>query len=186
MKPANKYTKIAVLLHWLIALLITFNVILGLGLHYVPDSDVRPMIDLHKSFGITVLALAFIRFFWRFTHTPPPLPADYPAWERQLAHAAHVALYGLIFALPITGWVHDSAWSAAASHPMLLYWIIPWFRLGFITGLDPATKDMVHQLFGQVHTLLGYALYGVVGLHILGALKHQFFDKHRELQRMWR
>jgi len=186
MTPVDKYTKIAVLLHWLIALLITFNIILGLGSNYVPDADVRPMIDLHKSFGITILTLAFIRFFWRFTHTPPPFPPNYALWERNLAHAAHVLLYVLIFALPITGWIHDSAWSAAASHPMLLFWVIPWFRLGFITSLDPATKEMVHTLFGQIHTLLGYALYGVLALHILGALKHQFYDKHPELQRMWR
>jgi cytochrome b561 len=128
MTPVGKYTKIAVLLHWLIALLITFNIILGLGANYVPDADVRPMIDLHKSFGITILTLAFIRFFWRFTHTPPPFPPNYAVWERYLAHTAHVLLYVLIFALPITGWIHDSAWSAAASHPLLLFWVIPWFR----------------------------------------------------------
>jgi cytochrome b561 len=114
------------------------------------------------------------------------LPADYAVWERRLAGLAHVLLYVLIFALPITGWIHDSAWSAAASHPMMLFWVIPWFRLAFITGLDPATKDMVHTLFGTIHVWLGYCLYGVLALHILGALKHQFLDKHRELQRMWR
>jgi len=186
MITANKYTKIAVLLHWLIALLILCNIALGLGSNYVPDADVRKVIDLHKSIGITVLALAFIRFFWRFSHTPPPLPADYARWEHVAAQAAHVALYFLIFALPITGWIHDSAWSAAASHPMQLFWVIPWFRLGFITGLDPATKEMVHSLFGTIHVYLGYALYGVLGLHVLGALKHQFVDKQPELQRMWR
>lgn len=186
MKRTDKYTKIAVLLHWLIALLIACNVILGLGSHYVPDADVRPTIDLHKSIGITVLALAFVRFFWRFTHRPPALPADYARWEQYAAQAAHVALYILIFALPITGWIHDSAWDGAATHPMQLFWVIPWFRLGFITGLDPATKEMVHTLFGHIHTLLGYALYGVLALHVLGALKHQFIDKHPELQRMWR
>src|ERR1700710_3318576 len=91
MKPITKYTKIAVLLHWLISLLILCNVALGLGSGYVPDADVRPMIDLHKSIGITVLALAFVRFFWRFTHTPPALPADYPTWERQGGPAGRVA-----------------------------------------------------------------------------------------------
>jgi cytochrome b561 len=184
MPPAAKYTKIAVLLHWLIALLIICNIVLGLGSQYVPDADVRPMIDLHKSLGISVLGLAFIRFFWRFNHSPPPFPADYPKWEQNLAHTAHVALYVLIFAMPITGWIHDSAWSAAASHPMLLFWVIPWFRLSFITSLDPATKEMVHTLFGRVHTALSYALYGVLGLHVLGALKHQLIDKQAELQRM--
>jgi cytochrome b561 len=140
MPPAQKYTEIAVLLHWFIALLIIANIALGLGAGYVPDSYVRPMIDLHKSIGITVLALAFIRFFWRFNHTPPPLPAEYPPWERALAQTAHVLLYVLIFALPITGWIHDSAWDQAAAHPMQLFWVIPWFRLGFITGLDPLCR----------------------------------------------
>jgi len=186
MPPANKYTNIAVLLHWLIALLILCNIALGWATHFLPDPDIRPVIDLHKSIGITVLGLAFIRFFWRFNHTPPPLPADYPRWEVVLAHTAHVLLYVLIFAIPITGWIHDSAWNQAAAHPMMLFWVIPWFRLGFITGLDPATKDMLHGLFGQIHFYLGWTLDAVLLLHILGALKHQLVDKHPELQRMWR
>jgi cytochrome b561 len=186
MTRVGKYTSVAVVLHWAIALLIITNVVLGLGANYIPDVYVRPVIDLHKSIGITVLGLAFLRLAWRLTHKPPPLPEGYAWWERAAAQAAHVLLYVLIFALPLTGWIHDSAWSAAASHPMFLYWVIPWFRLGFITGLDPATKDAMHTLFGTVHTYLGYALYGVLGAHVLGALKHQFWDGERELQRMWR
>jgi len=186
MIATNKYTKIAVLLHWLIAFLILCNVSLGLGAGYAPDAFVRPMIDLHKSIGITVLALAFVRFFWRFSHPPPPLPKVYKPWEQQMAHAVHVLLYVLIFALPITGWIHDSAWDQAATHPMMLFWIIPWFRLGFITSLDPATKEMIHTQFGAIHHYLGYGLYGVLALHVLGAFKHQLVDKHPELQRMWR
>ena len=185
MTPADKYTKIAVLLHWLIAVLIIFNIILGLGANYVPDADVRPMIDLHKSFGITVLILFFLRLAWRLTHKPPAFPADYKPWETKAAHAAHIALYTLIIAIPFTGWIHDSAWSAAAGHPMKLYWFIPWFRLGFVTSLDPSTKDTVHSLFGSIHTYLGYALYAVLFAHIVGALKHQFLDKQPDLQRMW-
>jgi cytochrome b561 len=186
MTPADRYTRTAVALHWVIAFLIACNVILAIGAGYVPDAWVRPMIDLHKSFGITVLGLALARLFWRLTHRPPPLPATYRPWEQRAAHAAHLALYLLIFAMPVTGWIHDSAWRAAASHPMKLYWVIPWFRLGFITSLDPATKETFHSLFGEIHTLLSYALYGVLGLHVLGALKHQVIDKHPELQRMWR
>ncbi len=181
-----KYTPVAVLLHWVIAVLIGVNICLGLGANYVPDADVRPMLDLHKSIGITVLGLLLVRVAWRLMHRPPALPVDYQRWEARAAQAAHLALYVLMLALPVTGWIHDSAWSAAASHPMSLYWVIPWFRLGFITGLDPASKDAVHTLFGTVHTYLGYCLYSVLGLHVVGALKHQFFDKQPELQRMWR
>jgi len=185
LSPAAKYTRIAVALHWVIALMIACNIALAIGSGYVPDAWVRPMIDLHKSIGITVLGLVLARIAWRVTHRPPPLPADYRRWEVGAAHAAHMALYVLILAMPITGWIHDSAWSAAASHPMMLFWVIPWFRLGFITALDPATKQHVHHLFGEIHTLTSYALYGVMGLHVLGALKHQFWDRQPEVQRMW-
>lgn len=185
MTSPARYTLPAITLHWLIALLILVNIGLGLGANYVPDGWVRPMIDLHKSIGITVLGLFFLRLAWRLTHRPPPLPPEVRGWEAGLAHAAHLALYALIFAIPLTGWIHDSAWVAAASHPMTLYWTIPWFRLGFVTSLNPATKEAVHTLFGAIHVYLGYALYAVLAMHILGALKHQFFDRQPELQRMW-
>jgi cytochrome b561 len=185
LSSAAKYTRVAVGLHWVIAVMIACNIALAIGSGYAPDAWVRPMIDLHKSIGITVLGLVFLRIAWRVTHRPPPLPADYRRWEVAAAHAAHMALYGLILAMPITGWIHDSAWSAAASHPMMLFWVIPWFRLGFITALDPAAKEHVHTLFGEIHTYISYGLYGMIGIHVLGALKHQFFDRQPEVQRMW-
>jgi cytochrome b561 len=67
-----------------------------------------------------------------------------------------------------------------------LFWIIPWFRISYIANLDPATKEYVHSLFGDMHTYLSYALYAVLAAHILGALKHQFIDRQPELQRMWK
>jgi cytochrome b561 len=184
--PAEKYTKIAVTLHWLIALLIGFNIILGLGANYVPDAFVRPMVDLHKSFGITIIFLFALRLAWRLSHSPPPLPPHYKAWETKAAQLAHIALYLLIIAMPVTGWIHDSAWSGAATHPMKLFWIIPWFRLPFVTAQHPATKETIHATFGAIHTYLSYALYAVLAAHILGALKHQLIDGDPELQRMWK
>ncbi|SDC59420.1 cytochrome b [Paraburkholderia lycopersici] len=186
---AQKYTRVAVLLHWLIALLILTNVVLGLTAALLPDgalSDmaIRLVIDTHKSIGITVLGLAILRLLWRVTHRPPPLPSEFPGWERASAHAAHLALYVLIFAMPLTGWLHDSAWVAAASHPMSLYGLVPWPRIGFITSLDPATKEQLHNQFGALHTACSYALYGVLALHVAGALKHQWIDRHSVLRRM--
>jgi cytochrome b561 len=181
----QKYASPAVVLHWLIALCIICNVILGLGANYAPDAWVRPIINLHKSIGITVLLLVLARIAWRLTHKPPALPAHYAPWERAAAHSVHFLLYALILAIPLTGWIHDSAFAQAAQHPLILFGIIPWFRLGFITHLAPAAKDHMHSLFGMIHTYLGYVLYGVFALHILGALKHQFIDRDPEIQRMW-
>jgi cytochrome b561 len=172
------------LLHWTIAALIGANVILGLSADSLPDAWVRPVIDLHKSIGLTVLGLVLIRIAWRLTHTPPPLPAGYPWVERAGAHAAHVALYVLILLLPVTGWLHDSAFKDAAAHPLRLFWVVPWFRIGFIADLDPATKEQVHSFFFTLHVWTGYALYAVLVLHVLGALKHQLIDHEPEFARM--
>lgn len=179
-----RYTRTAIAFHWLIALLVAVNIGLVLSFGSVPDAYIRPLIDTHKSIGITVLGLALLRAIWRATHRPPPLPASYARWERRVSHAAHIALYVLIFAMPLSGWLHDSAWKDAATHPMRLFGLVPWPRIGFITDLDPATKEMLHRSFGEIHGALATTLCGIVALHIAGALKHQFFDRQPELQRM--
>jgi cytochrome b561 len=181
----RRYTRIAMLFHWLIAILIAINVTLVLTVDALPDTFERPMIDLHKSIGLTVLGLAIMRVLWRLTHPAPTFPHGYAPWERRLAHLAHVVLYLLIFAMPITGWIHDSAWKGAPTHPLNLYGVIPWFRIGLIVHQDPATKEQIHALFSAIHTSLAYVLYAMVVMHIAGALKHQFIDHEPELQRMW-
>lgn len=180
----EKYSRTAVALHWLIALLIFANVLLVWIVDHLPDDMVRPVIDTHKSFGITVLGLAIMRVLWRATHRAPPLPPSYPAWERFGAHAAHFVLYALIFCLPLSGWMHDSAWKDAPTHPMFLYGLVPWPRIGWLMAINPADKDYWHDLLGRVHMSFGYVLYAMVVLHVAGALKHQWFDKEPELQRM--
>ena len=170
--------------HWIIALLITVNVTLALSADYLPDDWVRPVIDTHKSIGITVLGLAVLRLLWRATHRPPPLPLAYPRWERLVAHLAHAALYLLIFALTLSGWLHDSAWKDAASHPMTLFGLVPWPRVGWVMHAEPAFREALHDRFGALHTWAGYVLYGLFALHVLGALKHQWLDRQPELQRM--
>jgi len=182
--PPTPYGRTAIALHWLVAALITVNVTLALSVDSLPDSWSRPVIDTHKSIGITVLGLALLRLLWRMSHPAPPLPSAYKSWERRASRLAHGLLYALMFALPLTGWMHDSAWKDAATHPMKLFGVVPWPRIGWITGIDPERKEMLHDVFGDWHTALGYVLYALVALHLAGALKHQFIDREDELQRM--
>ena len=184
MQTALRYTRTAMLLHWIVAVLIIGNVVIGLAADSLPDEWVRPAVDTHKSIGITVLGLAILRILWRFAHRPPAMPEGYSPLERLGAHAAHWALYVLIFALPISGWMHDSAWNGGATHPFRLFGLIPWFRIPALADLDPATKDHLHAVLFAWHVWFGYALYALLALHILGALKHQFWDHEPELQRM--
>ncbi|MEW9581788.1 cytochrome b [Paraburkholderia sp. DGU8] len=182
--PQARYTRTAMTLHWLIALLIIGNVVLGLSADALPDDWVRPVIDTHKSIGITVLGLALLRILWRISHKPPPLPREFLSWEKFAAHAAHFVLYVLMIALPLSGWLHDSAWKDAATHPMYLFHLVPWPRIGLVTGLDPVLKESLHHRFGALHTWLGYALYVLLAMHIGGALKHEWIDRKSVLKRM--
>ena len=184
MHMPERYTRIAIAFHWIVAVLIVVNVALGLGAESLPDDRIRLAVDTHKSIGITVLGLVTMRLLWRLTHRPPPLPARYPAWERIGAHVAHAALYVLLFALPLSGWLHDSAWKDAAAHPMTLFGIVPWPRLGWVMETDPVTKELLHDRFGALHAWAGYLLDALVAVHVLGALKHQWIDREPEVQRM--
>ncbi len=181
---AFTYSSTAIVLHWVIAALILVNVVLGFGANYVPDEYVRQFVDLHKSVGITVLGLAILRILWRLMHKPPLLPTSYSPFEQLAAHSVHWMLYVLIFAIPVSGWLHDSAWKEAATHPVFLYGIIPWPRISWIQNIEPTTKERLHTILFNIHVYLNYALYLLLALHIVGALKHQFWDGEAELQRM--
>ena len=184
MTTNGRYTRLAMLFHWVIALGIVINVLLVWFVDAMPKTAERPMINLHKSIGLTVLGLAMMRVLWRWANPPPPMPASYGRWERLGAHAAHLSLYVLIFALPITGWIHDSAWKGAAENPLTLFGVIPWFRIGLIANQDAATKEQIHSVFFTFHSLFADVLYALFALHVAGALKHQWLDHERELQRM--
>lgn len=181
---ARRYSSIAITLHWLVAIGIIANVALAWIWPVAPDEQVRPLINLHKSVGITVLGLAILRLLWRLGHRPPALPA-YQPWEVTLSHITHILLYVIIFTMPLTGWIMDSAWDKAAENPMYLFGLFEWPRIGFITAFDPATKKMIHDGFGEAHEIAAKIVYALFVLHVAGALKHQFLDGKRELQRMW-
>ena len=90
----------------------------------------------------------------------------------------------VMFLLPFTGYLHDSAWVGAPTHPIVLYGLVPFPRIGFIEAMGPETKEHLHSLFFGWHVWLGYILYGLVALHILGVVKHHAVDHEEELQRM--
>jgi len=184
MPASTRYTRTAIALHWLVAVLMAVNIALILPVDSYPDEWVRPVVDTHKSIGITVLGLVILRILWRLAHRPPAMPGSYGRLERMGAHAAHGAFYLLMILLPLSGWMHDSAWKDADTHPMQLFGLVPWPRIGWISGLEPVAKEVLHTLLGGVHTWAGYVLYVLFALHVLGALKHQFVDGERELQRM--
>jgi len=86
--------------------------------------------------------------------------------------------------LPLTGYIHDSAWKDAATHPLKLYGLIDWPRIAVIMHQPASVKESIHSIFFACHKYLAYVLYVLFVLHVGGALKHQIFDREAELQRM--
>ena len=181
----ERYSKLAVVLHWLIAIGIFLNLKSGLGFDDLPKSQLGSAIGVHESFGISVLGLVLLRILWRIGHQPPALPVGYKPWERKLSTATHHTLYLLMVLVPLLGWLHESAWKGAATHPLVLFGTVTWFHLPLFGGLAPAAREHLHELFGDAHGASAWLLMAALVLHVGGALKHQFIDKDKELQRMW-
>ena len=184
----ERYSGVAVALHWLVAIGIIYNLWVGLGfddLEAAHSPLLRPTIDLHKSIGITVIGLVVLRVLWKVGHPGPAPMAGLKPWERKLSVGTHHLLYLLMVVVPLAGWLHDSAWKAAGEHPLVLYGFLPWFRLPLFGWLSDAGKDHWHDALGAVHGLSAKLLIGILALHIAGALKHQFLDGQAQFRRMW-
>ncbi len=178
----QRYNSVAVSLHWLIALMIAGLIVLAKISHNLSDDDPLrfELIQWHKSFGISVLLLVVFRIAWRLTHRPPALPESVRKLERFGASAAHVALYGLMLALPITGWAMVSA--SPLNLATELFGLIPWPHLPWLTTITD--KEVWAHRFHDVHHLLGNGLMLLVLLHALAALRHHFLLKDGVLSRM--
>jgi cytochrome b561 len=163
----------SIALHWLLASMILGSLAVGLVMTDLPLSPTRlKLYNWHKWAGVTILALSAVRLLWRLTHRPPPdLPM--PPWQSRAAHALHVALYGLFFAVPLAGW----AYSSAAGFPVVLFGVLP---LPDFVAPDRAWSDSLKSL----HRWLAYALAALVALHVLAALKHHVIDRDGLLLRM--
>jgi len=173
MSTANRYTPVAVALHWLLALAIVGAFGVGLYMADLPFSPARlKLYNWHKWAGVTILALSALRLLWRLSHRPPAdLPM--PAWQAKAAHLTHTLLYALFFAVPLFGW----AYSSAAGFPIVWFGVLP---LPDFVPKDAALADT----FKLLHKLAAYGLALLVLAHVAAALKHHFIDRDGLLARM--
>ncbi len=171
----SHYSAVAIVLHWLIAAAIVFQVIIAWRMGGGRTPEGFALVQLHKSIGITVLLLSLARLAWRLTHRPPPLPAGMAAWEKALAKVAHVGLYVIMIGLPITGWIMVSA--SRIQVPTLLYGVVPWPHVPGLAHLAEPAKSAWHAFGETGHEVLAWGAYVLVALHVAGALKHQLFSK---------
>lgn len=174
----DRYDALAQLLHWLVAALIVVQFVLANRAEDLPTGLAKfAVLAQHKSFGITILALAVIRLAWRFASPPPPLPAGMRPLQRVAAQVSHAALYFLLFAMPLSGW----AMSSAANYP------VSWFGMLQLPDFV-APSEALHEALEELHEVMARILLALALLHTAAAFKHHFIDKDGLLWRMvpWR
>jgi cytochrome b561 len=179
-----RYTRTAIVLHWLIAALVVGNIILAWIFNTVPSEDAQPFTNAHKSFGIAVLGLALLRLLWRIGHRPPPFSPAIPRWQVMAARTGHATLYFMILAMPLSGWIYDSAWEYAADFPIDVFGGFEMPRIGWVANLPLESRKALDLIAGRVHVWLSYLLYFLIAAHLIGAFKHQWLDRVPTLQRM--
>ncbi|HTM64070.1 MAG TPA: cytochrome b [Gammaproteobacteria bacterium] len=170
----NRYGIIAIFLHWLIALVVIAMIILGLYMVRQPASLQKlKLFGWHKEYGMLVLFLFVLRLSWRFINVAPILPAHISALQKLAAHGMHYLLYGMMIAMPLTGWMTSSAAGLSVSFFGL-------FVLPDLVNPD----DNLRMLLGEVHEWLGYILIALICAHAGAALQHHFYHKDDILRRM--
>ncbi|MGO3740659.1 cytochrome b [Kerstersia sp.] len=169
-----QYTSFAKLLHWLIALLMPGILALGFYMQDLPFSPGKlELYSWHKWLGVSVFLLALARIGYRLGHPPPVLPAHMNRLERLAAHGGHLVLYALMLGIPLSGWLMSSAKGVQTV----------WF--GVLPLPDLLARDRaLGATLAQIHAYLNFAFLGMLLLHTLAALKHQFIDKDGLLARM--
>ncbi len=159
---ALRYTRVAVVLHWLVAALLVAQFTWGWWMQSIPKQPPGVRVDafnLHKSAGLLLLALMVLRLGWRLAHAPPPL-AGLARGQQAAARATHVLLYALLLAMPLSGYLG----SVFSGYP------VRWFglRLPDWGWSDPTLKNSL----GVLHLAASWILLLATLLHVAAALRH--------------
>lgn len=178
---AANYGLIARSFHWLMALLILTMIPLGKIANTAPFSTDAEfarkfmLFSLHKTLGVTLFGLAVLRILWALRQTKPgPLHPERRA-EIFLGSVTHWLLYSALILVPLTGWIEHAAIPGLAP----IWW--PFGQsLPFVTA-----SELMFNTFSALHRAFGKVLILAIGLHLAGALKHQFWDRDSTLRRMW-
>jgi len=169
----ERLSAVTVGLHWLVAAAIIGMLAFGL---YIEDMERGPdkgtMMDLHKSIGVTILALAALRILWRWRNGFPVALSAMPRWQHIAAHAVHGLLLLATVLMPLTGIMI----SLGGGHGLPLF--------GLTLVAEGATKLEILKTIGESHGTIAWILIGVIAVHVLAAAKHQVIDRDGTLRRM--
>jgi cytochrome b561 len=172
----ERYTATERALHWLVALLVLVQVVLGVWITAFEPKDQGfkfLLYDIHENTGFTILLLMLFRLGWRLTHPWLPLPADLPPALKLAARANHTAFYVLLIAQPIVGFLATNAWG------------FPFRYLKLIPIPSPVGRsEALAPTLSAIHAGIAWALVALVAMHVSAALWHQFVRRDGTLGKM--
>ncbi len=172
---ADNYGLLSKTLHWIIVLMMLALIWLGwymVDLTYF-DRWYNTALSSHRSLGLLIAMLAVVMLAWRLYSRPPRLAPGTPLWERIAAHTTHVLLYAVLVAAPLTGYFISTSSGSSIS-------IFGWLDVPAAVAVGDNFRDLVID----AHYYLAYGSCALIGLHVIGALKHEFIDRDRTLRRM--
>jgi cytochrome b561 len=182
--PQMRYNAVAMTLHWLIAILIVTNIGLAWYFNTLTGLPKIPPVQLHKSFGITILLLSLVRLAWRIILPPPPLPASMQPWEKLAARTVYVLFYVVMIGMPLSGWALSSASLIIRFEPIHLFGVVPWPAIAPLSHLPQPAMKQAHDAFVTVHESLAKLAYGLIVLHVAAALRHLILLRDGVMGRM--
>lgn len=171
---APRYTRTAIALHWLMAALLLAVLALGFYMHDLPLSPHKlQLYAWHKWAGVSAFVLVLVRLGWRASHRPPALPAGMAAAQRALAQTGHAALYLLMLAIPLSGWLMSSAKGVQTVY------------FGVLPLPDLLARDkLLGEQLQTLHLALNWIFIALASGHLGAALKHHWLDRDGLLTRM--
>lgn len=175
-EKAGRYDRIAIALHWLIALGILAQIALGawmIGIPKDPPGFRADSFNLHKSMGITLGLLVLLRLAWRVAHPPPALPATLPTWQRRIARANHLLLYACLVVMPSSGLLG----SIFSGYPIRFFGL----RLPALAAKNEPLKELLSAL----HWGTALVFVTLIAIHVLAAVRHRLIDRDGVFERMW-
>ncbi|HRJ66900.1 MAG TPA: cytochrome b [Alphaproteobacteria bacterium] len=177
---AQRYTTVAIILHWVMAAAFVLMLASGLSMEYLElqKSFKFNLYQWHKSLGVLLLAAFALRLFWRLLHKPPALPASIKGLEAVAAKAGHIALYLCMLAVPLSGWAMVS--SSNYGLPTIVFGLFEWPHIPKIAG-----NEAVNAAAKTAHWALAWLFIAAILGHVAAVVKHAAIDRENLLPRMW-
>jgi cytochrome b561 len=174
MPTSERYTPLAVVLHWLVAAIVAGQFALGWLMQEIAKQPPGPRaaaFNLHKSIGLVVLALMLARIAWRLGHPPPAFP-PMPRWQVLAALANHALLYALLVTMPLAGYLG----SAFSGYPVRFF--------GIVLPSWAARNNAIKDAMSDIHLAAAWLLAAAVAVHLAAVAKHVLVDRDPILRRM--